>query len=68
MNTTTTKPRIVAFEVTRKCRFNCIHCRAAASEKAANEYLTTAQCKQILLSLSQYNKCVVILTGGEPGL
>jgi len=66
MNITITKPRIVAFEVTRKCRFNCIHCRAVASEKAANEYLTTAQCKQILISLAEYNKCIVILTGGEP--
>jgi len=66
MNITITKPRIVAFEVTRKCRFNCIHCRAAASEKAGSEYLTTAQCKQILLTLAEYNKCLVILTGGEP--
>ena len=66
MNITITKPRIVAFEVTRKCRFNCIHCRAAASEKADSEYLTTAQCKQILFSLAEYNKCLVILTGGEP--
>ena len=61
-----TKPRIVAFEVTRKCRFNCIHCRAAASEAATSEYLTTAQCKRILFSLAEYDKCVVILTGGEP--
>jgi len=66
MNITITKPRIVAFEVTRKCRFNCIHCRAVASEKADSEYLTTDQCKQILFSLGRYNKCVVILTGGEP--
>jgi len=66
MNITITKPRIVAFEVTHKCRFNCIHCRAAASEKADSEYLTSTQCKQILLSLAEYNKCIVILTGGEP--
>jgi hypothetical protein len=62
MNITTTKPRIVAFEVTRKCRFNCIHCRAAASKTEANEYLTTNQCKRFLLSLAEYNKCVIILT------
>ena len=42
MNIAVTKPRIVAFKVTRKCRFNCIHCRAATSEKADSEYLTTA--------------------------
>ena len=66
MNITITKPRIVAFEVTRKCRFNCIHCRAAASEESAKEYLTKEQCKKILFSLARYNKCIVILTGGEP--
>ena len=63
---TITKPRIVAFEVTRKCRYNCIHCRAATSEESTKEYLTKEQCKQILFSLAEYNKCVVILTGGEP--
>ena len=66
MNITIAKPRIVAFEVTHKCRYNCIHCRAAASEKATSEYLTATQCKRVLLSLAEYNKCLVILTGGEP--
>jgi radical SAM protein with 4Fe4S-binding SPASM domain len=66
MNITITKPRIVAFEVTRKCRYNCIHCRAAASKESTKEYLTKEQCKQILFFLAEYNKCVVILTGGEP--
>ena len=42
MNIAVTKPRIVAFEVTRKCRFNCVNCRAVASEKVDSEYLTTA--------------------------
>jgi radical SAM protein with 4Fe4S-binding SPASM domain len=66
MNITIKKPRIVAFEVTRKCRFNCIHCRAAASEKSAKENLTREQCKKILFSLAEYNKYIIILTGGEP--
>lgn len=66
MKTNFLKPRVVAFEVTRKCRFNCIHCRAAASEESTKEYLTKEQCKQIFFSLAEYNKCLVILTGGEP--
>ena len=33
---------------------------------AIYEYLTTDQCKQVLLCLAEYNKCVIILTGGEP--
>jgi radical SAM protein with 4Fe4S-binding SPASM domain len=71
------KPRIIAFEVTRRCRFNCLHCRAQAG--SANDELTTEQCKKILAAVADF--CVprrtgterkkdpapiVILTGGEP--
>ncbi len=60
------KPRIVAFEVTNQCRYQCLHCRANASQEASEQELTTSQCKKILAGLAQYAKCVVILTGGEP--
>ncbi|MBN2064117.1 MAG: radical SAM protein [Sedimentisphaerales bacterium] len=63
---TFSKPRIVAFEVTRQCRLNCVHCRAAASFKKEREYLTSGQCRYILRCLADYNKCIVIFTGGEP--
>jgi len=59
------KPRLVAFEVTRRCRFHCRHCRAGAGPEG-NEELTTSQCKKILKAIAKYQKCVVILTGGEP--
>ncbi len=59
------KPRLVAFEVTRRCQFNCVHCRANAGE-GDKEKLTTQQCKKILASVAKFNKCVIILTGGEP--
>ncbi len=61
-----TKPRIVAFEVTHQCRYQCLHCRANASAKTSEQELTTSQCKRIMAGLAQYGKCVVILTGGEP--
>jgi len=59
------KPRIVAFEVTQRCPLACAHCRAAAAEDKS-DYLSTGQCKSILKSVADFNKCVVILTGGEP--
>ena len=59
------KPRLIAFEVTRKCRMNCKHCRANAGYDKASE-LDTTQCKKIIDSLSAYQKCVLIFTGGEP--
>jgi MoaA/NifB/PqqE/SkfB family radical SAM enzyme len=59
------KPRLIAFEVTRQCRFNCLHCRANAGANG-DEELTTKQCKKILSSVAKFSKCVIILTGGEP--
>jgi radical SAM protein with 4Fe4S-binding SPASM domain len=59
------KPRLVAFEVTHRCRFNCLHCRASAGD-GDKEELTTQQCKKIISSVAKFSKCVIILTGGEP--
>ena len=60
------KPRLIAFEVTRKCRYKCRHCRAGAGYRKGKKDLTTEQCKKIIRAIAKYNKCVVILTGGEP--
>jgi radical SAM protein with 4Fe4S-binding SPASM domain len=61
-----TGPRVIAFELTRKCRFGCIHCRALASDDKSLTQLSTSQCRSILKSVADYSKCLVILTGGEP--
>jgi radical SAM protein with 4Fe4S-binding SPASM domain len=60
------KPRLIAFEVTRRCRFACKHCRAEASPEGTEKELTTLQCEKILTSVAKFSKCVIILTGGEP--
>jgi radical SAM protein with 4Fe4S-binding SPASM domain len=59
------KLRILAFELTRRCRYDCRHCRANAGSDGSDE-LTTGQCKQILTSLAQFGRPMIILTGGEP--
>ena len=67
--TTDSKPRIIAFEVTNRCRFNCLHCRANAVTAGADDELTTGQCKKILGSVAKFCKGtrpIIILTGGEP--
>ncbi len=65
MDSAVKKPRIVAFEVTRRCKMNCLHCRASADADFQND-LSTDQCKKIIKSIADYNRCVLILTGGEP--
>ena len=60
------KPRLIAFEVTRRCRFNCRHCRANAGVGGNEKELTAEQCKRILASVAEFSKPLIILTGGEP--
>ena len=59
------RPRIIAFEITQRCPLSCRHCRAAAT-RDKTDFLTTDQCRAILKSVASFNKCVIILTGGEP--
>ncbi len=59
------KPRLIAFEVTRRCRYQCRHCRANAGP-AAEQELTTQQCKKIIAAVAKFAKCTLIITGGEP--
>ena len=59
------KPRLIAFEVTRRCRYHCKHCRANAGPQGGEE-LTTQQCKKIIASIAKFAKPILILTGGEP--
>jgi radical SAM protein with 4Fe4S-binding SPASM domain len=65
LNNQAFKPRIVAFEVTRRCKMSCVHCRASA-EADFDSDLATLQCKQIIKAVADYNRCVFIFTGGEP--
>lgn len=59
------KPRLIAFEITRRCRYQCKHCRAHAGPEIGDE-LTTQQCKKIITSIARFAKPILILTGGEP--
>jgi radical SAM protein with 4Fe4S-binding SPASM domain len=65
MDSAVKKPRVVAFEVTRRCKMNCLHCRASAQSDFQDD-LTTQQCKKIIKSIADYNRSVLIFTGGEP--
>jgi heme b synthase len=58
--------RLVAWEVTRKCNLNCIHCRAGSNRGPYPGELNTAKCFDILKQIRLVGKPIVILTGGEP--
>jgi AdoMet-dependent heme synthase len=63
---TTNQPHLVAWEVTRNCNLNCVHCRAAASRGPYEGELETVKCLQVLDQIEEVGKPIVILTGGEP--
>jgi len=58
--------RLVAWEVTRKCNLNCVHCRAASDRGPYPGELDTEKCFEILEQISCVGEPIVILTGGEP--
>lgn len=62
----TVRPRLIAFEVTRRCRFKCRHCRADAGVYSDHPEPTTEQCKAILSSVAAFCNPMIIFTGGEP--
>jgi len=58
--------RMVAWELTRNCNLNCIHCRAAASQGPHKGELDTSECKKIFDDIASFSSPTIILTGGEP--
>ncbi len=58
--------RMIAWELTRNCNLNCIHCRARASCGPFEGELTTDECRKVLDSIASFASPTIILTGGEP--
>jgi heme b synthase len=60
------KLNMVAWEVTRSCNLNCVHCRAAANCGPYPGELSTQKCFQLIDEIAAMSSPVIILTGGEP--
>jgi heme b synthase len=58
--------RLVAWEITRNCNLNCVHCRAAATLGPYEGELDTTACLNLLDQIAEVGDPIVILTGGEP--
>ena len=58
--------RLVAWEITRTCNLDCVHCRASAGKGPYQGQLDTERCVEILEEICKVGKPIVILTGGEP--
>ena len=58
--------RLVAWETTRNCNLNCVHCRAAATCGPYSGELDTKAAFTLLDQIAEVAKPIIILTGGEP--
>ncbi len=59
-------PFILAWEVTKVCNLNCLHCRASAVKTKDPLELDTEEGKHLLEDLAEFGTKMVILSGGEP--
>lgn len=60
------KLRLVAWEITRNCNLECVHCRAAATKGPYTGELDTKTGFDLLDQMAELGEPIVILTGGEP--
>lgn len=59
-------PRLIAWEITRSCVLNCVHCRAASRFGPYPNELSTEECFKFLDDVASFSNPIMILTGGEP--
>jgi AdoMet-dependent heme synthase len=58
--------RMIAWEVTRSCNLNCVHCRAASHCGPYSGELSGKKCLALMDEIAAVSSPVIILTGGEP--
>lgn len=62
-------PKWIAWEITRRCNFGCVHCRSASElEVSGHPDCSLDEARRILEDIRSYANPVVVLSGGEPML
>jgi len=57
---------VVAYNVTKRCNLNCLHCYSSSNDQSGEDELTGSQAKAFLQSLPEVRCPVVLFSGGEP--
>ncbi|MDP2720221.1 MAG: radical SAM protein [Dehalococcoidia bacterium] len=65
-NKSVAPPRLVAWEITRRCNLHCSHCRASSENAAYEGELTTEEILSVVDGICQVGSPILILSGGEP--
>lgn len=61
-----TVPRLVFWELTKRCNLRCRHCRAVPSLHPLEGELDTEACYRFIEELARIGRPILVLTGGEP--
>ena len=62
----TDKPRLVFWELTKRCNLACKHCRAEAAEMDFSGELDFDSAKKVIDDIIAFANPILVLTGGEP--
>lgn len=60
------KPRLIFWELTKRCNLECKHCRAEASDVDYSGELSFDNIKSVIDDIVEVSKPILVLTGGEP--
>lgn len=58
-------PRLIFWELTKRCNLRCRHCRAEA-EETRGEDLGLGRVREIIGDIAAHYRPILVLTGGEP--
>ena len=59
-------PRLVYWEITKRCNLRCAHCRAIPQTRSSPEELSLAEGFKLIDAIAEVGKPILVLTGGEP--
>ncbi len=59
-------PRLIFWELTKRCNLKCAHCRAEADDSLFEGELGAGAVKKIIDDIASFAKPILVLTGGEP--
>jgi AdoMet-dependent heme synthase len=61
------QPKWIAWEITRRCNLNCVHCRSSSKQEiSGHPDFSFDQAKAIIDDIASYANPVLVLSGGEP--
>ncbi len=59
-------PKWIAWESTRRCNLQCVHCRCSSDPAAAEGDFTTEEAFRLIDDICEVSLPVMVLSGGEP--